>query len=190
MGRIWICGVTGRSGTSEKNQWLLPSHMAQPETNPPPGPTAPVATPPVQPDKNQARYVHDALLRRTLAYVGGSLAAFLPLLEFVLLSRQSGRLLLPPVLSGLLLFAGSVLTVSLTLAAIVSFREVVFIERIGGFNPEKVIEAYRPKSRLILAWIGRFGDDPNSDYLDAGLVLGWMLVVALVIGLCLSVVWL
>lgn len=138
-------------------------------------------------DEQIGRHTHDALLRRTLAYVAGALAAFLPLLEFVLLSRQDGIRLLPGLLGTYFSAVGALLTVLLTGAALVSFREVVFIERKTGLNPEKVVKSLGPKSWLIRVWVGRFGDDPDSWWIDAGLVAAWAIILILVVGLLAAV---
>lgn len=133
------------------------------------------------------RLAHDALLRRTLAYVGGSLAAFLPLLEFVLLSREKGDLLLPSPLADFFVTVGTILAVGLSVATLVSFREVVYIERVGRFNPEDIVRSQSPRSIIIRAWTGRFGNDPDSLWLDVGVATAIVLVAALIVWLDASV---
>lgn len=78
---------------------------------------------------------HSALLSRFLGYVVGALAGFLPLLEFSVDSDLNGRLALPLGVSVLFVVVGSIVTVLLTGAALVSFRQAIALEHAIGIEP-------------------------------------------------------
>jgi hypothetical protein len=89
-------------------------------------------------DEERALRSHDALLNRFLGYVVGALAGFLPLLEFVSVSDSAGRLLFPEWISAFFVAIGSLVTILLSGAALVSFRQAIALERQLGIEPAQV----------------------------------------------------
>lgn len=116
-----------------------------------PAPTAetapePVSRPTPDPTPERLQRAHEALLHRFLGYIVGSLAGFLPLLEFAIASHEHGQLALPFVTSVFLAGVGVTVTIALSGAALVSLRQALNIESRLGLLPSQLGSEFRSAS--------------------------------------------
>lgn len=140
-----------------------------------------------RPSIDDLRYAHDTLLRRTLAYIGGALAAFFPLFEFVLLSQEVGRVLLPLPVAIAFVVVGTILSAALSGAALGSFLELMFLRQSPGLDPDEMVRSLHPKSGLV-GWYAGLLQSPTTLF-DLGAAAAWLVVVGLLVALDLSLLW-
>jgi hypothetical protein len=133
--------------------------------------------------------VHDSLLRRSLAYVAGALAGFLPLFEFIIQSHQAERLLLPWPFDAIFVVIVSLLSVALTWAALSTFFRVAVLERRLGIDPDSFDEVRKAPGLMnylaSLFW-GRL-DDTSLDDTRLARVLDGIAIATLVFVILMDV---
>lgn len=142
-------------------------------------------------DWERRKLAHQALLDRFLGYVIGSLAGFLPLLEFAIQSDLAGRPAFGLLLSVFFMAVGSLVTVLLSGAALVSFRQALFLERQLRIEPDQVDGRLGELGRIVrlVHSVYKWGLDQEGKRANSLADAAWMVIILLTICLDLSVFW-